>query len=95
MNWWVRNWRKTDNINDLGVIHDRALNSHAHLEAAFSKAHKALGFISRNTSDFTNNETFKVLIHYIGATAFKLLFPDLFSVLGRGLQLWNQCNISL
>ena len=46
-----------DVINDLGVIHDRSLNFHAYLETASSKAHRAFGFIARNTKEFTSNET--------------------------------------
>lgn len=46
--------RKVISINDLGVLHDQALNFHSHLDMVSAKAHNVLGFITRNTKEFSN-----------------------------------------
>ena len=52
---------RADTIKDLGIIHDKRLNFHSHLESVSSKAHRALGFISRNTKEFGDKDTIKYL----------------------------------
>ena len=43
---------RVNTVNDLGIIHDKILNFHSHLESVASKDHRALEFISRNTKEF-------------------------------------------
>ncbi|XP_037870363.1 uncharacterized protein LOC119629248 [Bombyx mori] len=61
--------KEVDSIRDLGVEVDRELRFHVHIEKICSKAFKSLGFVLRNSRDFTRPET-KILLYnsYVRST---------------------------
>lgn len=66
-----------DSIKDLGIIVDKTLSFKEHLQATIAKARTTLGFISRNTQEFTDTSTLKCLY-----------FSLVRSTLEYGLQIW-------
>jgi hypothetical protein len=54
---------RCNEISDLGVIMDTGLTFVPHMRSVVNKALKMLGFIFRNTSDFTNTISIKSLFY--------------------------------
>lgn len=52
---------RVNNMKDLGVIFDSSLNFNAHIDYACKKARRSLGFIIRNSKEFTNPRTSTIL----------------------------------
>ncbi|CAI6370620.1 unnamed protein product [Macrosiphum euphorbiae] len=52
---------KVDSIEDLGVIFSSSLSFTAHIQSITIKASRSLGFIIRNTRDFNNIVSLKIL----------------------------------
>ena len=48
-------------VKDLGILFDRKLSFNDHINMIVSKANSMLGFIKRNSSEFTNPQTLKCL----------------------------------
>lgn len=48
-------------MRDLGVVHDVKLKFDSHVDNILAKASKALGFVMRNSRDFTQENTLKTL----------------------------------
>lgn len=48
-------------VRDLGVLHDSKLLFDSHVDAIISKAFKALGFVMRNSREFGQAKTLKIL----------------------------------
>jgi hypothetical protein len=78
---------RCNKISDLGVIMDTGLTFVPHMMSIVSKALKMLGFIFRNTSDFTNTISIKSLFY-----AFVRSKLEYCSVVWMP---YNQMNISL
>ncbi|KAL0879152.1 hypothetical protein ABMA27_002946 [Loxostege sticticalis] len=55
------NLQRESIIRDLGVCHDSKLLFDTHINYIISKASKALGFVMRNSKDFTQIKTLKIL----------------------------------
>lgn len=66
-----------ESIKDLGIVVDKTLSFKEHLQATVTKARTTLGFISRNTMEFTDIQTLKCLY-----------FSLVRSTLEYGLQIW-------
>lgn len=52
---------RVDNIRDLGILFTSNCNFKKHIEMICAKAFKMLGFVHRNTRDFKDLQTFKIL----------------------------------
>ena len=52
---------RSDFIKDLGVILDRKLQFHDHIDAIISKSMAMLGFLKRNSSEFSDPYTLRFL----------------------------------
>jgi hypothetical protein len=53
--------KRENTIKDLGIYFDERLNFNYHIDIAVNKALSMLGFIIRNSRDFTNIEIFQLL----------------------------------
>lgn len=67
-------------VKDLGVVHDSKLLFDKHIDGIVNNALKALGFIMRNSTHFTQAKTLKVL--YCSLVRSKLEYAS---------QVWNPC----
>lgn len=54
---------RVDSIRDLGVTFDCRLTFTAHVQDIVSRANRALGFVLRNSSNFSSEMTFKLLFN--------------------------------
>lgn len=54
---------RVESKTDLGVILDRKLTFLPHIDYMINKANKMLGFVKRNTKDFTDPFAIKSLFH--------------------------------
>lgn len=53
--------QQVDSVNDLGVIFDRKLNFHNHVDKMVNKSYKMLGFLTRIMKKFRNRDCFNLL----------------------------------
>lgn len=55
--------KKEQTFKDLGVIFDKTLSFTDHIQANVADTYKALGFIIRNSHEFSDNNTLKLLYY--------------------------------
>lgn len=72
--------QNVSSVRDLGVIHDSKLLFDKHIDSIVGSALRSLGFIMRNSSQFTQAKTLKVL--YCTYVRSKLEYAS---------QIWNPC----
>lgn len=69
---------KADSIKDLGIIFTFSLSFSSHIQFMLMKVTRTLDFVVRNTHDFNNTLSLKVLY-----------FSVIRSILEYGLTVWN------